>query len=102
MTTSLIAAYRVRDLDAFRAVFDDFEPERRAHGSTGHALYVAGPRDVVAVIDFPDEATARRFAGGADRADALRRAGVEGRRDTIAELVEWTASLGRRSAADAP
>jgi hypothetical protein len=99
MTTSLIAAYRVRDLDAFRAVFDDFEPERRAHGCTGHALYVAGPRGVVAVLDFPDGEAARRFAGAPDRAAALERAGVERKQDTIAELVEWTVSLGRRGAA---
>jgi hypothetical protein len=94
MTTSLLARYRVRDIDAFRAVFRDFEPERRTHGSTGHSLYVAGPREVMAVIDFPDAATARAFAASADRAEALERAGVEERLDTIADLVEWVVPAG--------
>ncbi len=98
MTTSLLARYRVRDIAAFRAVFHDFEPERRAHGSTGHALYVAGPHEAVAVIEFGDAETARRYASSADRADALERAGVEERLDTIAELVEWVVPAGQRAA----
>ena len=98
MTTSLIATYRVVDAEVFRMVFDEFEPGRRSHGATGHALYVAGPHDVVAVIDFPDEEAARHFAASAGRAEALERAGVEERQDVIADLVEWTASLSRRDA----
>jgi len=101
MTTSLLARYRVRDIEAFRAVFDDFEGTRRAHGSTGHALLVAGPHDVIAIIDFPDGDAARGFAAAPERAEALDRAGVKERQDVVGDLVERVAYSNLRDPATA-
>ncbi len=83
----LMARYRVRELDRFRAVFDGFEATRGAHGSTGHRL-LASPEDplrVVALIDFPSRPAAEGFAASAERLAALEEAGVVEREDEILE-----------------
>jgi hypothetical protein len=85
----LMARYRVRELDRFRAVFDGFEATRAERGSTGHRLLVSPeePTRVVVLIDFPSRAAAEGFASSAERLTALEEAGVVERDDEILEEV---------------
>jgi hypothetical protein len=86
----LMAEYKVKDLDAFIAVFDEFQATREERGATGHRLLraAADPTIVNVVIEFPTAEAARTFAGDPRRMDALTRAGVIERADEIMEEVE--------------
>jgi len=90
MSVSLVARYRVGDLDRFTQVFDEFDAVRRAYGATGRTLLVADAHQVVVMIDFPDRKTAELFAGAPPRLAALERAGVEEREDSFATIAERT------------
>ena len=86
----LLAIYRVRDFDAFKAVFDEFQPVRSEYGVTGHRVLrdVGDPAKVVVMITFPSVAAARGFAAESRRAEALARAGVVASSDTILDQVD--------------
>jgi uncharacterized protein (DUF1330 family) len=87
---TLIAEYKVRDFDAFMAVFHEFQATRAELGATGHRLLrsVDDATVVNAIIEFPSPAAARRFADDPRRAEALERAGVLERCDEVFEEVE--------------
>ena len=86
----LLATYRVRDFDAFKAVFDEFEPVRSEYGVTGHEVLrdVDDPAQVVAMIVFPSIAAARDFSVEPRRAEALARAGVLASSDAVLDVVD--------------
>ena len=87
---TLIAEYKVRDFDAFKAVFDEFQATRAELGATGHRLLRSAEDAslVNVLIEFPSAAAARRFADDPRRAEALGRAGVLERCDEVVEDVE--------------
>jgi uncharacterized protein (DUF1330 family) len=86
----LVAEYKVRDLDNFIAVFNEFQTTRVERGALGHrVLRAAGDPTVVNVlIEFPSADAARDFANDPRRTDALERAGVVERADEVMEDVE--------------
>lgn len=76
----LVVHHRVRDYDAWKAVFDEHESVRRSHGETEHRVYrdIHDPNRVVVHNDFPTEEAARAFAEDPSLKEAMERAGVEG------------------------
>ena len=86
----LLANYRVRDFDAFKTVFDDFEAVRSAYGVTGYQVLrdVDDPTKVVVMIAFPSTGAARDFTSEPRRRDALARAGVVASSDAILEQID--------------
>jgi quinol monooxygenase YgiN len=77
---TLVVHHRVKDYDAWMAVFDEHEPTRRAHGEIEHRVYrdMHDPNRVVVHNDFPSEDDARGFMEDPSLKEAMERAGVEG------------------------
>jgi uncharacterized protein (DUF1330 family) len=86
----LLAEYKVKDLEVFMSVFEEFQPTRAEHGAIRHSvLRSADDATIVNVlISFPSVAQARAFADDPRRAGALSRAGVIERADEVMEDVE--------------
>jgi quinol monooxygenase YgiN len=97
---AVIVRHRVRDFDAWKAVFDEHGAVRRSHGALGHRLYrVAGdPQDVVIVNTFRDAAGAQAFMNDPSLPEAMQRAGVEGAPQITvaeqAEIVDYPVAVG--------
>lgn len=72
--------HRVADYEAWRRVYDDFEPQRGPLGVTGHAVYraVGDGNDVTVTHDFDDAEAARAFADSDQLKEAMQQAGVQG------------------------
>ena len=86
----LLAEYKVRDVETFRRVFDEFSDIRRELGATGHRL-MSPPEDpqIVAVaIEFASVEQARAFSEEPRRIETLERAGVIERADLVLEEIE--------------
>ncbi len=81
----LLARYRVRDRDAFRRVFDAFEPTRAGLGVRGHRLLqdADDPALVVALFELSTAEAARAYAADPQRREALERAGVVDAHDLV-------------------
>ena len=75
-----IVRHRVRDYDAWRAVYDGFADVQKAGGVRAEAVFqtVDDPNDVTVTHDFDDAAAARAFLESPELRDAMARAGVEG------------------------
>jgi heme-degrading monooxygenase HmoA len=60
----VIVQHRVRDYDAWKAVFDEHGDVRRRHGATGHELYrgLDDPNEVTVVNHFPSREAGEAFA----------------------------------------
>jgi hypothetical protein len=86
----LLAEYKVKDLDTFRAVFAEFADVRRELGATGHRLMSPpGDPEIVAVaIEFASVEAALAFSLEPRRIETLERAGVVERADLVLEEIE--------------
>ena len=86
----LVAEYKVKNLEGFMAVFEEFHTTRLEHGALGHRVLraVGDPTIVNVLIEFPSAAAVRAFVEDPRRADALTRAGVVERADELMEDVE--------------
>ena len=73
--TTIAVRHSVADFDTWKVGFDEHEKVRRSHGSTGHQVLRDG-NDILALIEFPDTASAQAFQGDPSLADAMQRAGV--------------------------
>lgn len=75
---SLLIRHHVADYSAWKAVFDEHEPARRANGSQGEWLFrdAADPHEVVILLAWDDLERARLFADSDDLREAMTRAGV--------------------------
>jgi len=97
----LIMQTRVRDYDAWKAVFDDSEQLRARHGCTGHEIYRSADDGNALTLHLR---FATREGGDALRTDPelaanMRRAGVEGPPTvTWARDAESRAYASRRAA----
>ncbi len=81
----LIAEYHLHDFDRFVDEFEAFDGVRVEYGATASRV-LRDPDNaavVVAIIEFPDAAKARAFAGDPRRVAALERASVTARIDRI-------------------
>jgi quinol monooxygenase YgiN len=77
---TLVVHHRVRDYDAWKAVFEEHETVRRNHGQVEHRVYrdIHDPNRVVVHNDFPSEEAARSLLEDPSLKEAMERAGVEG------------------------
>jgi quinol monooxygenase YgiN len=75
----LIMQERVRDYDAWKAVFDDGEALRAKHGCTGHEIFRSDDdgNDLTVHLHFPSREAADAFLADPEPAANMRHAGVE-------------------------
>jgi hypothetical protein len=80
---SLLIRCHVADYPAWKAVFDEHEPARRANGSQGGWLFrdADDPQEVLLLLAWDDLERARLFADSDDLRETLARAGVTDRPD---------------------
>jgi heme-degrading monooxygenase HmoA len=80
---SLLIRHHVADYLAWKAVFDEHEPARRANGSQGSRLFrnAADPNEILLLLEWDDLERARLFADSDDLREAMTRAGVTDRPD---------------------
>lgn len=80
---SLLIRCHVADYPAWKAVFDEHEPTRRANGSQGEWILrdADDPHEVLLLLAWDDLERARLFADSDDLREALARAGVTDRPD---------------------
>jgi heme-degrading monooxygenase HmoA len=74
----IMVQHRVRDFDAWKAVFDEHGTVRRRHGATGHEIYrgIDDPNEITIVNRFPSKAQAQAFAADPSLKEAMERGGV--------------------------
>jgi quinol monooxygenase YgiN len=75
-----IVRHRVRDYDAWRAVYDSVGQLQREGGVSAQSVMrdAHDPNEVLVLHDFPDLATAEAFFAQDDLRAAMQRGGVEG------------------------
>jgi hypothetical protein len=80
---TIFVRHMVKDFDAWKAAYDEFESDRRAMGVTGHGVYQAdGNRnDVTVYHHFENMEAAKEFAGSARLKETMEKAGVDGTPD---------------------
>lgn len=80
---SLLIRHKVKAYDAWKAVFDEHEPTRRANGSQGGRIFrsAVAPPEVLVLLKWDDLERARLFADSDDLREAMERAGVIDRPD---------------------
>jgi heme-degrading monooxygenase HmoA len=80
VTVRLYVRHGVGDYAAWRAVYDDFDTQRRSMGVTGDEVFqsVDDPNDVTVWHDFDSEDSARAFASSDELREASTEAGVQG------------------------
>jgi heme-degrading monooxygenase HmoA len=80
---SLLIRHHVADFPAWKAVFDEHEPSRRANGSQGAQLFrdADDPHEILLLLAWDDLERARLFADSDDLREAMTRAGVTDRPD---------------------
>jgi len=73
----LFVRHQVADYDAWRKVYNDFDPTRRSMGVIGDAVYRSAddPNNVTAWHDFGSIDEARAFAGSTELKEAMGAAG---------------------------
>ena len=76
----LFVRHNVDEYNAWRKVYDEFEPQRKPMGVTAHAVFqsVDDPNDVTVWHDFDSADAARSFASSSELREAMQRAGVRG------------------------
>ena len=72
--------HKVRDYAAWRQVFDEFAPQRRAAGEVSYAIsHLEDDRnDIVVVVEYDSMENAKAFFVSDSLREAMGRAGVEG------------------------
>jgi hypothetical protein len=78
--TTLAVRHTVEDFTTWKTGFDEHDAARRSHGSTGYRVLQDG-NSVLALIEFPDAASAQAFQTDPKLGDAMARAGVIGAPD---------------------
>ncbi|MFC5175527.1 hypothetical protein [Nocardioides taihuensis] len=83
--TTLAVRHTVQDFATWKAGFDGHDGARRDHGSTGYRVLHEG-NNVLALIDFPDTASAQAFRSDPALREVMQKAGVVGAPD----ISTWT------------
>jgi heme-degrading monooxygenase HmoA len=86
---TLVVHHHVADYDAWKAVYDEHESVRIAHGARENRVYRAADdhNRVVVHNDFPTEEAARAFIEDPSLQQAMQRAGIEG--EPIISFMEY-------------
>jgi quinol monooxygenase YgiN len=79
MATSVVL-HHVKDYQAWRAVYDAFEPVQKEGGVIAESVYQskADPNNILVLHRFATMEAAEAFFSNAQLRDAMQRAGVEG------------------------
>jgi len=74
----IIVQHKVRDYEAWKAVFDEHKAVRTRHGATGHELYrgLEDPNAITIVNHFLSRKQAEAFATDPSLKEAMERGGV--------------------------
>jgi hypothetical protein len=78
--TTLAVRHTVSDFNTWKAGFDGHDQARRGHGSTGYRVLQDG-NSVLALIEFPDAASAQAFQTDPRLGEVMAKAGVVGAPD---------------------
>ncbi len=78
--TTLAVRQSVTDYGTWEAAFDGHEKVRRSHGATGHRVLRDG-NDVLVLVEFPDEQSAKSFQADPSLRAVMTEAGVVGAPD---------------------
>ena len=78
--TTLAVRHTVNDFNAWKAGFEGHDAGRRSHGAIGYRVLQDGD-SVLALIEFPDAASAQAFRTDPSLRDAMDNAGVVGTPD---------------------
>jgi hypothetical protein len=78
--TTLAVRHTVRDFNTWKAGFDGHDHARRSHGATGYRVLQDG-NSVLALIEFPDAASAQAFQADPKLGEVMAAAGVVGAPD---------------------
>ena len=89
--TTLAVRHTVQDFTSWKAGFDEHDGARRDHGSTGCRVLHDG-NNVLALIDFPDTASAKAFQSDPALREVMQKAGVVGAPD----ITTWTEASEER------
>jgi len=75
----------VQDYEAWKSVFDSGSDLRRRNGAKSYRLLRPenGSSEVVALFEWDNLDNARRFASSAELKEAMQRAGVTGKPETL-------------------
>jgi len=76
----VIVQHKVRDYDAWKAVFDEHGEVRKRYGATGHRIYrhLDDPNEVTVLNQFPSREKAEAFVRDPSLREAMQRGGVLG------------------------
>ncbi len=76
----LAVRHQVQDYNAWKVVFDDFAPQRRAAGEISYQIYhVDGDRNnLVLLFEYDSTDNVKTFIASDALRDAMNRAGVQG------------------------
>jgi hypothetical protein len=89
--TTLVVRHTVEDFDRWSNGYKEHGTVRRSHGATGDRVLRDG-NQVLALIDFPDEAAAAAFQADPSLGEAMHTAGVVGAPD----ISLWTENSQER------
>ena len=78
--TTLAVRHTVNDFNTWKAGFEGHDAARRSHGSTGYRVLQDG-NSVLALIEFPDAASAQAFQTDPSLGEVMDKAGVVGAPD---------------------
>lgn len=79
----LLIRHKVKDYERWKRHFDEHAATRQASGSTSGRLYrnAENPNEVIALFEWDDPASARRFSQSEDLRAVMQEAGVIERPD---------------------
>lgn len=80
---TLFVRHRVKEFGAWKAVYDEFDSERKTMGVVDHGVYQEDndPNDVTVYHRFNDMNAAKAFAGSSRLKEIMEKAGVTGTPD---------------------
>jgi uncharacterized protein (DUF1330 family) len=74
----LLIRHKVHDYDAWKPVYDEDAPNRKAHGSKGGRLFrnANNSNETIAIFEFDDHESAIQFTESTELRERMQRAGV--------------------------
>ena len=81
----MMVRHKVRDFDAWKAVFDEHGSNRKQCGCKGGVLCrsTADPNEVVMLLEWDTAANAQAFLDSQDLGEAMKRSGVTDQPDVF-------------------
>ncbi len=79
----MIVRHKAQDFAKWKQAFDEHADSRKAAGSQGGKLFRSAddPQELIVVLEWKDQGSARQFANSEDLRQAMERAGVSDQPD---------------------